>query len=133
LIDTRSDVQRWANHPVEFHFATVLSPWIRRALVAGGFGISTHARVPSEIAPIVPYRGGCSDRWPADSIRSKTDVEAHEPSEPHGGTQSEETGPLLATDTPFFHFDLASAVRAAESKLVRSPSWQETPVKNLEP
>ncbi|KIJ17343.1 hypothetical protein PAXINDRAFT_131065 [Paxillus involutus ATCC 200175] len=133
LIDTRTDVQRWTNHPVEFHFATVLSPWIRRALVAGGFGISTDTRVHSEIAPVVPYRGGHSDRWPDDSSRSKVDIEAHEPSFPHGGTHSQETGPLLATDTPFFHFDLAGAVRAAEISLVHPPSWQETLVKNLDP
>ncbi|KAF8841350.1 sulfate permease [Paxillus ammoniavirescens] len=129
LIDTRSDVQRWANHPVEFHFASVLSPWIRRALVAGGFGISTHAGVPTEIAPVVPYRGGGRDRstWPDDFSNSKIDVEAHETSEPREGTYSYDTGPILAAGTPFFHFDLTSAVRAAEANL-----WQETPAKNLE-
>ncbi|KIJ14879.1 hypothetical protein PAXINDRAFT_176667 [Paxillus involutus ATCC 200175] len=134
LIDTRSDVQRWAHHPVEFHFASVLSPWIRRALVAGGFGISTHAGVPTEIAPVVPYRGGGRDRstWPDDSSRSKIDVEAHESSDPRDGTYSHDTGPILATDTPFFHFDLTSAVRAAEATLVRPPLWQETLEKDLE-
>jgi hypothetical protein len=108
--------------PVQFHFASVLSPWIRRALVAGGFGISTHAGVPTEIAPVVPYRGGGRDRstWPDDSSRSKIDVEAHESSDPRDGTYSHDTGPILATDTPFFHFDLTSAVRAAEATLVRS-------------
>ncbi|KAF9228010.1 sulfate permease [Gyrodon lividus] len=136
LIDTRTEVQRWTNRPVEFHFASILSPWVRRALVAGGFGISTQAGVPTEIAPIVPYRGGRRDSWRDDSGRSQIDIEAHETSQPrlsHGGTPLEENAPLLAPETPFFHFDLASAVHAAETSSGKPLSLQETPsMKNLE-
>ncbi|WVQ82163.1 hypothetical protein IAT38_004291 [Cryptococcus sp. DSM 104549] len=38
LIDTRLEMEKWADAPVEFHFCGILSPWIRRALIAGGFG-----------------------------------------------------------------------------------------------
>lgn len=39
LIDIRTVVEKWVDHPVEFHFAPIMSPWIRRALVTGGFRI----------------------------------------------------------------------------------------------
>lgn len=38
LVDTRKEVEKWADAPVEFHFSGILSPWVRRALIAGGFG-----------------------------------------------------------------------------------------------
>ncbi len=41
LIDLRNVVEKWADAPVEFHFAAVLAPWTRRALIAGGFGYGT--------------------------------------------------------------------------------------------
>ena len=67
-------MERWTDRPVEFHFATILSPWIRRALVAGGFGTGLPASSgPREIAPVVPYRGGYDE--PHTSQHSPTDVE----------------------------------------------------------
>ncbi|RPD65885.1 sulfate permease [Lentinus tigrinus ALCF2SS1-7] len=109
LIDTRTEVERWANKPIEFHFATILSPWIRRALIAGGFGTgqpSSHA--PTEIAPVVPYRGG---RRQLSERQKQPDIEAIEE------VPKEEEAPIVPEDTPFFHFDLVAAVRAAESGL----------------
>ncbi|KAJ3726270.1 sulfate transporter family-domain-containing protein [Lentinula raphanica] len=130
LIDTRDQIERWADHPVEFHFASILSPWIRRALVAGGFGVGTlSSRVPREIAAVVPYRDGLSDRELSDLrqniIREQVDDIERNMSSSAQGKESirsfeiEGTGyaPLLPQDTPFFHLDLASAVRAAESGL----------------
>ncbi len=47
----------------QFHFATILSPWIRRALVAGGFGVGTlSTRMHEEIAPVTRYH----DQYIAD-------------------------------------------------------------------
>ncbi|KAJ3768151.1 sulfate transporter family-domain-containing protein [Lentinula raphanica] len=130
LIDTRDQIERWADHPVEFHFASILSPWIRRALVAGGFGVGTlSSRVPREIAAVVPYRDGLSDRELSDLrqniIREQVDDIERNMSSSAQGKESirsfeiEGAGyaPLLPQDTPFFHLDLASAVRAAESGL----------------
>lgn len=143
LIDTRNEVQRWADHPVEvshydrpsheglantplqFHFATILSPWIHRALVAAGFGIGTPAAdLPREIAPVVPYRGGRREKWWVEASNlSPEDVEAHDATLPHVSGDV----PIVATETPFFHFDLTSAVRAAEAG-VTGPAWRsETP------
>ncbi|TFY76919.1 hypothetical protein EWM64_g7091 [Hericium alpestre] len=62
LIDTRNEIERWTDRPVEFHFATILSPWIRRALVAGGFGTGRGASANlREIAPVYAYRDSYDD------------------------------------------------------------------------
>ncbi|EGN96006.1 hypothetical protein SERLA73DRAFT_170446 [Serpula lacrymans var. lacrymans S7.3] len=140
LIDTRNEVQRWANHPVEFHFATILSPWIRRALIAGGFGIGVSASdAPIEIAPVVPYRGGRSGDWQGDVTTTSSqaeDVEAHGVKSISNtasfpitvvDTNSTEGAPLLPVETPFFHFDLTTAVRAAESGAGKAVSRPESP------
>lgn len=54
LVDTRKEVEKWADAPVEFHFSGILSPWVRRALIAGGFGqgIPRHGTA-LEVAPVV--------------------------------------------------------------------------------
>ncbi|PWN44340.1 sulfate permease, partial [Ceraceosorus guamensis] len=53
LVDVRQSVERYSGHPVEFHFAGILSPWIRRGLLAGGFGTGLAARHITEVAPII--------------------------------------------------------------------------------
>lgn len=116
-------------YPLQFHFASILSPWIRRALVAGGFGLGTpSSRAPHEIAAVVPYRDGLGDRQLSDlrqNVREHADDIETGLSTSAQGKESinsfeiETTGyaPLLPLDTPFFHLDLESAVRAAESGL----------------
>ncbi|KAL4251638.1 SLC26A/SulP transporter family protein [Abortiporus biennis] len=114
LIDTRNEVERWANHPVEFHFATILSPWIRRALVAGGFGTgTTPSDLPKEIAAVVPYRGfegdiGQLTRFPDE----ETPVHEEQRSK---AVEAGDHAPIALQDTPFFHLDIVQAVRAAEA------------------
>ncbi|KAH0830499.1 sulfate permease [Lanmaoa asiatica] len=117
LIDTRSEVERWADAPVEFHFASILSPWIQRALIAGGFGIGTPTELPSEIAPVVTYRDGYRGT-DAESKTPQADVEAHETFQPplsHEGRGPLNDMPLLTEATPFFHIDLVAALRAVEA------------------
>jgi len=131
LIDTRNEIERWADHPVEFHFASILSPWIRRALVAGGFGIGTPlSRAPQEIAALVPYRDGLADRQLTDLRRTANardegdDIEKGNLKERGSdsiNSASSDSVPPLPIETPFFHLDLESAVRAAESGLENRP------------
>ncbi|CAA7267649.1 unnamed protein product [Cyclocybe aegerita] len=113
LIDTRTEIDKWANHPVEFHFATVLSPWIRRALVAGGFGIGISASKSREIAAVVPHREDPNEIPEYE----KDDVESGDLKKRASLSLNEKSGyaPLIGTETPFFHVDLAAAVKAAES------------------
>lgn len=110
LIDTRTEVEKWADHPVEFHFAPILSPWIRRALVAGGFGIGlSSTRATPDFAAVVPHEGrsfketDSRDDLESGDIKKDSDVVASE------------FEPVVPVDTPFFHIDLTAAVRAAES------------------
>ncbi|KAG1832698.1 sulfate transporter family-domain-containing protein [Suillus variegatus] len=125
LVDTRTEVQKWANRPVEFHFATILSPWIRRALVAAGFGIGTPAvELSNETASVVPHRGGRREKLLDDaSSVGVEDIEAHSESLP----PTSGTVPIVPVETPFFHFDLISAVRAAEAGVERPRERAETP------
>lgn len=98
---------------LQFHFATILSPWIRRALVAGGFGIGNpSSTVPREVAVVSPFRKG-SRSLDAETTHSKMDD--IEGAVQRTRSKSAEVEPIDSTDTPYFHIDLQSAVEAAES------------------
>ncbi|KAF8507347.1 sulfate transporter family-domain-containing protein [Hysterangium stoloniferum] len=117
LIDTRKEAERWANGPVEFHFANILSPWIRRALLAGGFGTANvDGNFITEVAPVFTHhltqRKNVYDREAGEEIVQKT-LDEEESTTSH-------VAPIVSTDTPFFHFDLTSAVQAAEQGADRS-------------
>ncbi|PKI84595.1 hypothetical protein MVES1_001690 [Malassezia vespertilionis] len=56
LVDLRNAVERYSGRTVQFHFAHILSPWIRRGLLAGGFGTGALRRHITEIAGVVPPR-----------------------------------------------------------------------------
>ncbi|GJE97095.1 sulfate permease [Phanerochaete sordida] len=137
LVDTRNEVERWADRPVEFHFASILSPWTRRALVAAGFGVAStaHSGLRHEIAPVTRFH----DEFISDPQHSDPDVgKASNPAEDpeavveeavealsSSRSSSEETvgspdkqiarAQLVPAATPFFHFDLTAAVRAGEA------------------
>ncbi|TFL06909.1 high affinity sulfate permease [Pterulicium gracile] len=110
LIDTRKELERWAGHSVEFHFASILSPWIHRALVAGGFGTGTYP--PNhELAPIIPeYRDDSSG-----SVHTVThELVATGDNKSKFKSTDPDFDTIVSQDTPFFHVDLIAAVRAAE-------------------
>jgi sodium-independent sulfate anion transporter 11 len=90
-------------------------------LIAGGFGIGTSTiSIPHEIAPVVPYRGGNQDNF---EDYQPDDAEArgvkHDTFSQKSGDHSSSAGgvPLYTVETPFIHFDLTYAVKAAESSL----------------
>ncbi|PFH52364.1 hypothetical protein AMATHDRAFT_140261 [Amanita thiersii Skay4041] len=121
LIDTRNEVEKWTGHPVEFHFATVLSPWIRRALIAGGFGVGIpSSNAPRDIAAVVPYRDGTTtENYLADDNMIKDDTESGQTKNIHDCKQGiPDFVPVLPVETPFFHLDLQGAVQVAESGLI---------------
>lgn len=80
LVDLRKTLNKYADREVEYHFSGILSPWIRRALIEAGFGVARDGAVEQ-----VSYVNIVED---AESIL---------------GYQS-----ALATDTPFFHFEIPS-------------------------
>ncbi|KAK2460541.1 hypothetical protein APHAL10511_007011 [Amanita phalloides] len=110
LIDARAAVERWAGRAVEFHFATVLSPWIRRALIAGGFGIGIRQdEAPRDVSAAVPIRDDIGNDIDAvTEVQTINDVEA--------GSSKKGYEPYVV-ETPFFHLDLYGAVQAAETSL----------------
>ncbi|KAH7343895.1 sulfate transporter family-domain-containing protein [Rhizoctonia solani] len=120
LMDTRKELERWADQPVEFHFASILSPWIRRALVAGGFGTEERGRViPHEIAPVVPpppgQYTGPNDEYAISASKNASGEDGDvEDLKSTASSVTEFEAAIVSRSTPYFHLDLNSAVRAAE-------------------
>lgn len=95
LVDARKEVEKWADRPIEFHFTGILSPWIRRALIAGGFGRGINRQdANGQIAPVVGAYGVGGDADPRNTAgRPETpprsiDVEAVAESKLDGGSSS---------------------------------------------
>jgi len=100
-----------------------VSPWVKRALLAGGFGTGTPQKAITEIAPVVPI-STFQYRSPKDTEaalkqrvqRYITDAsykdgrfklsEEYDLEDTHTLTKDEHWGVLISQDTPFFHFDI---------------------------
>jgi len=122
LIDTRGEVERWANHPVEFHFASILSPWIRRSLVAAGFGYDLSSQSPTRPHDVVAVVESPYD--PLQIGPHSMDMEAGGAkgivlADGSYGAMHRGEAPAVQVDTPYFHLDLAEAVAAAETSLLK--------------
>ena len=64
-------MEKWADRRVDFHFCGILSPWTRRALVAGGFGQGKRRDGTNlEIAPVVKHGGDVSS--PQTNMRDRS-------------------------------------------------------------
>lgn len=91
LVDARKEVEKWADRHVEFHFSGILSPWTRRALIAGGFGRAhgPHGTAP-EVAPVVGSYGVGGDADPANQAPPSPRLDLE--SGPDSGSASTEEG-----------------------------------------
>lgn len=81
------------------------------------------------MAAIVPYRGGHRDETVEDRNRSDLESGSNDkrPSRSREtAVYGEDGAALVPLDTPFFHFDLVGAVRAAESGLMRQLSHRSS-------
>jgi sodium-independent sulfate anion transporter 11 len=138
LLDVKAKVEYWKQGPVELHFANIQTPWVRRVLVAGGLGRGQpYHPVVKEFAPLSGLRDdadalieyGVIPRTPDSGSAEKKhvkDEEAYirEVEVGEAGTVSltpsrgeDELGTLVSVETPFIHFDLTAAVRAATGKI----------------
>lgn len=134
LVDTRQQLDKYADREIEYHFAAVMSPWIKRALVAGGFGTGQPAHRVVEVASVVPM-GNIANAEDPDTHgeeefqrRRRKDIEAGQdiiqqipdkhPETAHDSSRSHSSDsdvlPVVPTNYPFFHLDLDDAVRSAE-------------------
>ena len=134
LVDTRQQLDKYADREIEYHFAAVMSPWIKRALVAGGFGTGQPAHRVVEVASVVPI-GNIANAEDPDTRgeeefqrRRRKDIEAGQDiiqqiPDKHPETANESSRshssdsdvlPVVPTNYPFFHLDLDDAVRSAE-------------------
>ena len=91
--------------------------------MAGGFGFGIPSeQLPTEVAPVVPYRGLETRELQKSPITSADDPEAaykRRTFKSSGSSsiagRADEPGALVSSDTPFFHFDLVAAVKATEA------------------
>ncbi|KAK4055647.1 Sulfate permease 2 [Microbotryomycetes sp. JL201] len=143
LVDLRRVLERYAGGPVTFYFASILSPWIKRALLAGGFGrgIAPDER-PLEIAAVVPsgtehaevtkyFRRQFPDSPPSGRVNDDTSVDQDKVDLESASNESSQVGqvharaasktwdansveqPIVSPLTRRFFVDLDAAVSAA--------------------
>lgn len=91
LVDLRNALERYRAGPVQFHFAHILSPWIRRALLAGGFGTGRIHRHVTEIASVV-------EQGDARAVGQHSPTP--EDPKPHDETDSQTTDLVHEQDVP---------------------------------
>ena len=99
LRDTCRQLDNYAGHQVEYHFAQIHSPWILRALVAHGFGVGNPRHPLVELA----------------SVQQPQLQNGHADIEMAASNQGTTVGPVVGTNYPFFHLNLENAVKSAES------------------
>lgn len=106
IFDVYNELTKYANREIEFHFAGILSPWARRALVNCGFGGIKGRQAPAvhQVALARGIRGSGlaevkSAAPPSDDVEAqKADISIEE--------STPEYLPLTATNAGFFHFDI---------------------------
>ncbi|ORX88403.1 sulfate permease [Basidiobolus meristosporus CBS 931.73] len=122
LLDARSAIDRYADRKVEWHFANVNAPTIRRKLVAAGFGnedLLSPSHGPQ--SPVAHATHTTTEQPEAnrDDLESAIAVEKAEELEEKFIAKTGTEISHKANDEwsqqryPFFHYDLEDAVRAA--------------------
>lgn len=84
LVDLRKSLNNYAGREVEFHFSSILSPWIRRGLLNAGFGTYAGDILVSDTSYV--------------NVATKDDLEL--------GRASNDYYAAVGTNTPFFHLDI---------------------------
>ncbi|CAF5218114.1 unnamed protein product [Rotaria magnacalcarata] len=93
LVDVRRQLDRYANKKVNWHFAGLSNPWLKRALVSVGFGSSEEGHTVFSVANIHDHID-CGENDNAVVLV-----------------------PILDINRPLFHADLDEAYEAAITSL----------------
>ncbi|UZJ52848.1 hypothetical protein CBS101457_002168 [Exobasidium rhododendri] len=72
LADVRQAVERYTGEHVDFYFTSITSPWIRRGLLAAGFGTGRTTRAYSEFAPVVGAKDTIHEHVPVGKPQRTT-------------------------------------------------------------
>ena len=137
LIDIRNQLDRHASpERVDWHFVNVYSPWIRRALISGGFGrISDGSKAVFSVANVGNNIGGSGDgRENLEKVRTQNRIDeeiAQEGAQPTATTAQGSRVPVLSTDYPAFHLTIDEALDAVEHNYDRIPSSLGSSVKDV--
>jgi len=145
LVDTRRQLNKYADREVEFHFANIISPWVRRSLLAGGFGTGQSGSEFTEVAAVVPRLGegrvvsshqkrkgaaaadgsggGNWERFKSYVMSKDYRDGRFQGKEQYSDVEvagrqdeAEHWGPVLSQDTPFFHIDIPDLEGLAYNK-----------------
>lgn len=151
-VDWLSGLAHYDAEPLcgQFHFANILSPWIRRALVAGGFGKGVSAaEFPTEVAPVMHFsdlqgaveedtrsvievivdsEAGMKQMERKKSSSSGSSSSSRTEAPPMYGTMGDSSVAIVPRETPFFHLDLVAAVKAAERSHTKVEPTRVVPV-----
>ncbi|CAF0908708.1 unnamed protein product [Rotaria sordida] len=93
LVDVRQQLDRYADKKVNWHFAGLSNPWLKRALISAGFGSSERGLTVFSVANV---------HGNIDGDENHTDIARV---------------PILDTNRPMFHVDLDEAYEAAIASL----------------
>lgn len=94
----------------------MLSPWIRRALIAGGFGIGESSSSILDVAAVASRGEDVPElHYSRQDLESNVQVEKRKSGQ--SSRIADNSEPVIERATPFFHVDLVAAVRAAETGL----------------
>jgi sodium-independent sulfate anion transporter 11 len=108
LVDARQQLNKYANREVEYHFVSILSPWVRRALMAESFGGDLDHLRPERHYVEVAFREGAALDTPDDQSDKRKGKYKDEEERDTVSATSEDGSyvPLVGTNTPFFHLDV---------------------------
>ena len=99
LVDLRKSINRYADRQVEFHFAGIVSPWVKRGLINRGFGT-----INDEFSDASIIAGHSSYHLTRTLPDSDFDLESN-----FRDTYSRSQYHVFAatgTNLPFFHIDI---------------------------
>ena len=115
LVDIRNALNKYADRKVEYHFVGILSSWVRRALIAEGFGGDDNSQPENRYIEAAIRRSQLSGNL-ADSLGLGTEEDELNKKPKYKDEEDRDTSssiddfgeyiPVVGTNTPFFHFDI---------------------------